>query len=707
MNAVVDAEAFLNALPEDGTPVSNATLIARLGWPEDDYWLLKRRLVEQGRVLQGKGRSGSVRRADGVSKNPLLPTLDVVLDDELVEQAFQMLLDLGELSLDDLRALCGNSAEQTQALQEALAKRSRVSLGPRRVGGVVYNAAQPGVPAAGGRIRLLDWQQEAATLLSALLSHGKLAELVGELDMTLRRLFERREGKERRGTKDELAAALVIKHDRDLLAVADLREALAKAMGIEAPKRWVRGCDAAHRFCERAGFPLRFAGDRATDVPDEVELLSGPPSIRKLESYQLELTNKVVANLDARAPCIATLPTGAGKTRVAVEAIHRWLSARDRDAPPTAVVWLAHTEELCEQACESFKDVWTATPGSPDSYLIRFWGQYLRDVVAHREVLGSMQRRSSFFVSTPQRFLNFLQHAEGEGREAATQLLSALGTVIIDEAHRAGAPTYRQIISRVAGTSRAALLGLTATPVRKEYDRNDPQGGTEDLIEVFRELVEPDEFRDTYGDIRTALQSKKVLARPVLVRLNTGFSMRVPNTGWGDPLTQESAEMLDRAFALAADRTPRRLAIFEKILPYAREPDCQMLYFGPTVRDAECMAFLLRQECVDAGFLSGETHVGTRRRIVNDFKNGRIRVLCNCSVLTTGFDAPRVTHVVVARPTVSHVLYEQMVGRGLRGKLFGGTDKCVIVNCEDELQGVRKPQLGQQLFRELWLPGER
>jgi superfamily II DNA or RNA helicase len=53
----------------------------------------------------------------------------------------------------------------------------------------------------------------------------------------------------------------------------------------------------------------------------------------------------------------------------------------------------------------------------------------------------------------------------------------------------------------------------------------------------------------------------------------------------------------------------------------------------------------------------------------------------------------RVTHIVVARPAVSQVLYEQMVGRGLRGEEFGGTAECVIVNGEDDYRA-RQPELG-------------
>jgi superfamily II DNA or RNA helicase len=116
------------------------------------------------------------------------------------------------------------------------------------------------------------------------------------------------------------------------------------------------------------------------------------------------------------------------------------------------------------------------------------------------------------------------------------------------------------------------------------------------------------------------------------------------------------------------------------------------------------MAFLLRQAGAPAAVLSGVTRDVTRRQVVTDFKQGELRVLCNCEVLTTGFDAPRVTHVVMARPTVSRVLYEQIVGRGLRGPRFGGTETCVVIDCEDNFRGDRPP-LGYESFRRVWYGG--
>jgi DNA repair protein RadD len=103
--------------------------------------------------------------------------------------------------------------------------------------------------------------------------------------------------------------------------------------------------------------------------------------------------------------------------------------------------------------------------------------------------------------------------------------------------------------------------------------------------------------------------------------------------------------------------------------------------------------------------VSGATRDVTRRRVIGEFKNQSLRVLCNCEVLTTGFDAPRVTHVVIGRPTVSRVLYEQIVGRGLRGPKFGGTETCTIIDCHDEISGTR-PTLGYESFRRIWYSGQ-
>ena len=76
---------------------------------------------------------------------------------------------------------------------------------------------------------------------------------------------------------------------------------------------------------------------------------------------------------------------------------------------------------------------------------------------------------------------------------------------------------------------------------------------------------------------------------------------------------------------------------------------------------------------------------GPRRRAIVRFSEGRCDVLLNYGVLSTGFDAPKVSTVIIARPTKSAVLYSQMVGRGLRGPAMGGTETCTIIDVPDHL----------------------
>jgi superfamily II DNA or RNA helicase len=59
------------------------------------------------------------------------------------------------------------------------------------------------------------------------------------------------------------------------------------------------------------------------------------------------------------------------------------------------------------------------------------------------------------------------------------------------------------------------------------------------------------------------------------------------------------------------------------------------------------------------------------------------KILCNFGVLTTGFDAPKTSAALIARPTSSLVLYSQMVGRAMRGISAGGNTSCEIVTVVD------------------------
>jgi superfamily II DNA or RNA helicase len=117
------------------------------------------------------------------------------------------------------------------------------------------------------------------------------------------------------------------------------------------------------------------------------------------------------------------------------------------------------------------------------------------------------------------------------------------------------------------------------------------------------------------------------------------------------------------------------------------------------------MAALLSLNGVGAVSISGNTDPGARRHYIEQFRAGHLNVLTNYAVLTQGFDAPAVRAILVARPTYSPNLYQQMIGRGLRGPLNQGTEECLIINVRDNVS-----QYGERLaftqFEHLWSPVE-
>lgn len=101
------------------------------------------------------------------------------------------------------------------------------------------------------------------------------------------------------------------------------------------------------------------------------------------------------------------------------------------------------------------------------------------------------------------------------------------------------------------------------------------------------------------------------------------------------------------------------LNVIDRLLAVNRK---SILVFTRFIDEAKFVA----QRCPDAEIVTGSSSKKERERILNDFKAGKIKVILNVGVLTTGFDFPELETVVLARPTKSLGLYYQMVGRGIR-----------------------------------------
>src|SRR5205814_4998368 len=106
--------------------------------------------------------------------------------------------------------------------------------------------------------------------------------------------------------------------------------------------------------------------------------------------------------------------------------------------------------------------------------------------------------------------------------------------------------------------------------------------------------------------------------------------------------------------------------------------DRKALLFTPTVALAYAMAETFCAAGVAAEALDGTTPLATRRAILRRLHTGETRVVANCAVLTEGFDEPSVDCIIVARPTQSALLYQQMLGRGTR--TYPGKTDCLLLD---------------------------
>jgi len=354
------------------------------------------------------------------------------------------------------------------------------------------------------------------------------------------------------------------------------------------------------------------------------------------------------------------MPTGAGKTRTAMHII----ADRLRSQEPTLVVWLAYSEELCQQAATEFQRAWKYL-GDRDLSIYRFWGNHELDLDEVRDglVVAGLSKLYSRAKSSIQ-FIN--------------KLGSRSSLVIIDEAHQAIAETYKLVLDvLVLPYQNTALLGLTATPGRTWADIS----ADEELAEFFAQCKVTLEVPG-YDNPVDYLVSEQYLAQ---VKYRSLLNQSGLNLSDHDlKRIEEDLELPKNILTRLAENEQRNLRIILEIENLAKNHK-RILVFAISVEHSKLLAAVLQARNWQASAVTAKTPASERERIIARFKddNPETKIICNYGVLTTGFDAPRTSAAVIARPTKSLVLYSQMVGRTIRGLKAGGNEKAEIVTVID------------------------
>lgn len=444
----------------------------------------------------------------------------------------------------------------------------------------------------------------------------------------------------------------------------------------DVPGEWA-GRPTTVAWLNRMGFGAEYAGRRA-QPQDSKFIVPGAIKLSPLHDFQADLSRKLheilVNRTEVGRACKAMLelPTGAGKTRVAAETILRTFMKGELEGP---VLWIAQSQELCEQAVQTWSSVWRGLGDERPLMVARLWD---------RNEVPEPATRFSVIVATDAKLDVILDASEYEWLWHAS-------AVVIDEGHAAGDSTrYTRILGRlgVNGWSwERPLVGLSATPFKGKSEERTRRlamrfGGK--LISAFDE--------NPYGE----LADRGVLAR-VDHRVLEGVDVALSDKELSQARSTRrlSADVLDR---VGQDDARMRILVKDIL---TRPRNWPILVFTPSVLSAQVLAAILRCQDVKAASVSGQTGRQERRDVIEKFKSNEIQVLTNCDLLVQGFDAPGVRALYIARPTFSPNAYIQMAGRGLRGPANGGKDECQIVDMADNF-GEMNEFLGFREYEDLW-----
>ena len=386
-------------------------------------------------------------------------------------------------------------------------------------------------------------------------------------------------------------------------------------------------------------------------VKDELRVFLGSqPRFREIEDYlptqrgktldgaHLELKQHQREALDAlqamrdRHETIALLyhATGTGKTVTAV---------MDAKRCGGRTLFLAHTQELVNQAADTFRNLW------PEVTVGRCM-EAIKEPDAH-VVCGSVQ--------------SVALHLEDFREDAFSYL-------IVDEAHHAAADTYQKILAYFHPTF---TLGLTATPERTDDNRA--------ILDIFKNTAHK-------PDIQTAVEIGELV--PIrCIRIHTNIDLT--------RVRFNSVQYNIRDLESKIYVPERNRLIVDTWLQYVR--DKRTVVFCASVRHAEQIAELFRQAGVSAAAVSGGMKPAERREFQDRFVRREILVLCACDLLNEGWDCPEIEVLFMARPTMSRVLYTQQLGRGMR--LFPGKESLMVFDFVDNASQYNMPQSLHRLFK--------
>lgn len=345
--------------------------------------------------------------------------------------------------------------------------------------------------------------------------------------------------------------------------------------------------------------------DDPTPIEEPVKVVE-KRTLRPYQSEAVKTTFSHLAKPDVSA-VLNILATGCGKTVIMSEVTRRLESWGHGS------LILAHRETLIGQIINSLDT--SGVVGLKEK--------------ASDMAIGAYELVSKTVVATPQTL---------QGSRLEMWPADSFRVIQVDEAHHfVKGSLYDKICEHF---NLAKIIGWTATP-----DRLDGKALTKVFDTVGTRYRLPEAVRDGW---LIPVEAFPVATEPAI-------DLRKLTVAKGSDFNDAQLE----EFIQANIGTLVNALVDKNALENRRT-----IAFTPQVGSARSLALALRDVGITAEWVSGERP--DRDEVIAAHKRGEFQVLCNCMLLTEGYDDPQVSCILMCRPTKSRALYSQMVGRGTR-----------------------------------------
>jgi DNA repair protein RadD len=509
--------------------------------------------------------------------------------------------------------------------------------------------------------------------------------------------------------ENELSKILILKFDKLILNEKEIREAVINSLSKDEIKNLGSQCDLKNKdgsiysntieFFSRGynepkskvladflGLDSSYYFKDIVDTRSEKELITANYGeqvniLSYLHPYQKRVKDEVMYRLVQKneKSFFVQMPTGAGKTLTALECVVDLLR---KPNPLTEskipeknkyIVWIVDTNELAEQAFQSFIKLWKLR-GDRNLNAFRLFKNFNPDFTSED---------GGIVFTGFDKFYSILKNSSSNQFESLRYLIENTEMLIVDEAHHSLAETYNSCISSFKNTPYIKILGLSATPGTNDTET------TAKLVEMYSSdkiSIRDDEWKPI-GDAIQYLQQGEYLAKLTTKILETGVS------------ASESNE--NRILVELASNSERNERIIEQIR-LANDSRESTVVFACSLDHVYAILILCRAYGIEANFIIGAVEQAERLSVINSFKKRDYFILINLEILSTGIDLPNIDKVIITRPISSPNLVSQILGRALRGVKNGGNSINTIINLKDNLLNFPSASYLYDYFEGAW-----